>query len=111
MNVPEYLRDVLEEAEDRLATSDSPPSTVASRVAEEHHELTDQLHGDDRYDNLDVLQDIRDLHGICADELDAYRATSPSEGSWGEATVEAIVRRSLEDLICTHLSGEQPSFV
>lgn len=111
MNVPEYLRDVLEEAESRLVASDAPPSTIASRVAEEHHELTDQLLGGDRYDNLDGLRDIRDLHCICADELDAYRATSPSEGSWGEATVEAIVRRSLEDLICTHLSDEQPSFI
>lgn len=111
MKVPEYLREVLEEAEDRLAASEEPPSTIASRVAEEHDELTNQLRGENRYDNLEVLKDIRDLHGVCADELDAYRATSPSTGSWGEATIEALVRRSLEDLLCTHLSEEQRDFL
>lgn len=111
MNVPEYLRDVLEEAEERLRQEDLTPSDVACRVAEEHDELTCRLQGEDRRDNLEVLKDIRDLNGICADELDPYRAVSPSKGSWGDATIEAITRRSLEDLLCTHLSEEQQDFI
>lgn len=111
MNVPEYLQHVLEEAEERLEQEDLTPSDVAWRIAEEHDELTCRLRGGKRRDNLEVLKDIRDLHDICADELDQYRALSPSEGSWGEATVEALTRRSLEDLICTHLSEEQRDFI
>ncbi|MHC3381789.1 hypothetical protein [Haloarcula sp. H-GB5] len=111
MEVPEYLQIVLEEAENRLAASEKSPSTIASRIAEEHDELTSPLRGENRFDNLIVLKDIRDIHGICADELEPYRVTSPSTGSWGEATVEAVVRRSLEDLIYTHLSDEQSRFI
>lgn len=110
MNTPEYLQEVLEEAEDRLKDDDATLTGTAKQVAEEHRELTCQSQGSGDRNNLDVLKDIRDIHGICADELDPYRATSPSQGSWGAATVEAVVRRSLEDLIATHLSENQPSF-
>lgn len=103
MTAPEYLQNVVEEAQDLLETTDMTPAAAAGEIAAQHNELTSPLRGDGRRDNLQVLMDIRDEHRICADELDTYRDPN---GEFGEATVEAIVKRSLEDFIHTQLAND-----
>lgn len=102
MTTPTYLTNIVEDAQDYLEDNpDATPADVAVEFAHQNDHLWSDLRGEHRRDNLEVLQDIRDAHRICADELDTYR--NPN-GEFGPATVEAIVQRSLEDFIHTQLS-------
>jgi len=100
--LPDYLQDVVSDAEEYHKRTDQPASVVASRIVGEYDRLAWNGRG---RDNLEVLGDLRDAGCLCADELPTYRkrtiATNPSE-----QTVEAICLRSLEELIHKSLSGQ-----
>jgi len=107
MDEPAYLRAVVAEAAAHKDSADVSPAEAARTIASRHDELTSSLRGHGRRDNLEVLQDIRDCHGICADELDHY---IKNENGQGEAVVEALVRRSLEDFIHDRLTMDDYQF-
>lgn len=100
-DVPEYLEAVVEEAIECYENSDSMSLTeVAVEIASQATHLTTSV-GNDR-DNLEVLQDLRDCDSLCTDELDTYRNYSHSTDP-DEKTIEAIVIRSLEELLHNEL--------
>jgi|AntDeeMinimDraft_6_1070357.scaffolds.fasta_scaffold05280_3 hypothetical protein len=70
--LPSYLEHVVEEAIDYYQTeSDASISEAAVEIATSNNHLTSSLN--ENRDNLEVLQDLRDYTGICADELETYR--------------------------------------
>ena len=85
---------MVEETEESRERERVTPAEATVEVACAHDELTTPLRGDGPRDTLEVLQDLRDRHGICAEELDVYRREDRDSD---EATQEALVRRSLED--------------
>jgi DNA-binding transcriptional ArsR family regulator len=93
--LPDYLQAVVDEAEQHLSESDIPPSAVANEVATGQRGLVSNQNG---RNNLEVLSELREAGYLCCDELDTYRAYSLSYDG-GEATIEAIVIRSLEELL------------
>jgi hypothetical protein len=101
MAEPAYLRGLVAEAAAYKDKEGVTPGEAAHTIAYRHDEMTTPLRGNGRRDNLEVLKDVRDAHGICADELDCYRRDS---GNHGEATLKALVRRSIEDYIHDRLS-------
>ena len=95
--LPSYLEHVVEEAIDYYQTeSDASISEAAVEIATSNNHLTSSLN--ENRDNLEVLQDLRDYTGICADELETYRNYSTSYDH-GDQTIEAVVIRSLEELL------------
>jgi hypothetical protein len=106
-SLPSYLESVVDEAMEYLDTDSVSPAGAAVEIAAQQDHLYSSLNRGDRRDNLKVLMDIRDHHGFCADELDTYRrdvGSGATADDFGSATIEAIVRRSLEDLVHTQLT-------
>jgi hypothetical protein len=99
-NVPEYLKQVLDEAEDAVAMNDDPNnSQIADEVAtEQRHLITDR----GERDNLAVLQDLRDLDALSVGNLEMHQKGAISYNR-PDATIEAIVVSSLETFIYEHL--------
>jgi len=94
--LPEYLQAIVSEALENHRQNELNAVQVAGDVATDHPHLTAVDHGD--RDNLQVLIDLRDAGYLCTDELNAYRRYMLSDDR-DEATIEAIVVRSLEELL------------
>jgi len=103
---PEYLNEVLDEAEEcqRLEPGWSA-GQVADSVAFDQMNLIASRHGEPT--NLEVLQDLRDLDMLSARDLDMNRTAAPSYNP-AEATIQALVISSLSKFIREYLiaSGE-----
>lgn len=93
--LPDYLQAILDEAKEYQSDSDQPASAVAHDVATEQRGLVSNRHGQK---NLDVLMDLRDAGALCTDELEHYQKFTLADDVH-DATIEAIVTRSLEELL------------
>lgn len=102
--VPEYLQALVDEALEALEDEDMEPFEVAHEVAQSNTHLASP--GTENYDPLEVLADLRDIHGVCAEELEGYKGFASSYDH-GEATVEALVLRTLEDFILESLTESE----
>jgi hypothetical protein len=102
--VPEYLQAIVDEALELLENEDMAPSEVAHEVAHSNTHLASPI--GDNHDPLEVLAALRDVHGVCADELETYQGFASSYDH-GEATVEALVLRTLEDFIMDSLTESE----
>jgi len=110
--LPQYLQEVVEEAREYLEDSGVTETEAAMEIASTRTDLTSSLGSatsfgasKNRRDNLEVLKDIRNHDCLCTDELDTYRKQNADPH---EATIDAIVRRSLEELIYCGLSQNRP---
>jgi hypothetical protein len=100
--LPDYLQEVVDEALQYHRDTGYAPSEVAQEVASGKDHIISDQHGERA--NLEVLQDLRDVGCLCTDGLDVYQRGAISYDPH-DATIEAIVRRSLEELLHEVLSG------
>jgi len=100
--LPDYLQSVVDDAQEYRDRSERPNSSIAVDVASDQHHLYRTSRG---RDNLEVLQALRDIGCLCTDELERYEKQAPAYDS-DEATIEAIVLRSLEELVHKTLSAK-----
>ena len=99
-DLPDYLQSIVNEAQRYYDNSDVTVSEAAYDVASEQRHIVSNR---GERDNLEVLQDLREAGYLCTDELDNYsRAASTYDHD--EATLEAIVQRSLEELLHERLN-------
>ena len=108
--LPEYLQKVVDEAEEAYKSDeDENLAALSQEIAWHHEELYPQLQTN-RRDYLLVLQDLRELGYLCGDELEYYTnslcVSDPNSYEYAEATLRAITRRSLEQLIYERLSED-----
>jgi hypothetical protein len=98
-DLPAYLDEAIETTVTRIESENVAPSTAAFEVAGEYKHITTPFNDDN--DLLEVLADIREANGICADEVNTYinYTTLDPDYNHGEAMLEAIAIRSLEELL------------
>lgn len=103
-SIPPYLREVLEEATDYYeGNSEVSHVDAAHEIAHRNESLIRM--GEGERDALDVLQDIRRVHSLCADEFETYRQGRDTD--YADSIIEAVALRSLEELINVHLNDNQ----
>lgn len=98
--LPDYLQELVEQAQRYYTESNVTIAEAAYETAsEQRHIVSDR----GKRDNLEVLQDLRDAGFLCTDEMEMY-----SRGAMAydpdAATIEAIVQRSLEEMLHEKLS-------
>jgi len=103
-NIPEYLKEILDEATAYVETDDSISRVgAAHEIAHQHESLV--VMDDGERDALELLRDIRAIHTLCGDEFETYRQYRDAE--YADSILEAVALRSLEELINVHLHNEQ----
>lgn len=103
-NIPEYLKEILDEATAYFEDDDNISRVgAAHEIAHQNESLVRMDEGD--RDTLDVLRDIRNVHTLCADESETYRRARDAE--YADSILEAVALRSLEELINVHLDSER----
>lgn len=101
--IPEYLEDVLSEADEYYEKADDTPAAVAHEISFQNESIIRSDNPD--HDLLDVIKDLREIHQLCADEFETYREHRDTD--YANSILEAIALRSLEDFIHAHLSDER----
>lgn len=103
-SIPPYLREVLEEATEYHKEDEGISQvSAAHEIAHQNDSLIRMDEGE--RDALDVLQDIRRIHSLCADEFETYRQGRNTD--YTDSILEAVALRSLEELINVHLNDDQ----
>jgi hypothetical protein len=104
VSVPPYLNKLADwAAEYQDETPDVTPADAAYEVAHQNESLISSQSGE--RGPLDVLQDLKRLGAVCADEFETYRRHV--ETDYPESVIEAIALRSLEEFIAIQLSDDQ----
>jgi len=109
MTIPDYLLELLEEAETYRVRNETTPVAAAQEIAQANQDLIRpdvMLDESDairyRKDPCEVIRDLKRLDSLCVDELDVYRKGVPSD-DFAEAALQAIAIRSLEEFLASHL--------
>lgn len=98
--LPGFLRALIDELRQEIDHNpELDPSRTASELApEQRHLITNR----GEPDNLTVLQALRELGMLSADDLEMQRKAAPSYDT-ADATIEAMVTSSLETFIRVYL--------
>lgn len=107
---PEYLLDVLDEADEYMqAESEVSISQAAHEVAHEQRHL--YLFSGEGQNPIKVLDDLFSIDQVCDDELSHYQdhltTYEPTMKEGAEAYVGALVLRSIEFMIYNHLTDKK----
>jgi len=105
VEIPEYLEEILSEAEQYCREESISISEAAYEIAYHHDDLIHMNVGE--HDTLDVLKDLRQIHGLCAEEFETYRRIFDAD--YAESIIEAVALRTLEDFIETELTNRLSS--
>jgi len=103
--IPDYLQYVLDEAQEYYDIEGDITETAYHVASDQGHLFRFTGSG---HSPIEVLQDLNDLGELCDDDLDSYTkyllTENPTVMERSQATISAIVQRSLEEMIFNRIN-------